>query len=420
MTLLVVALAATAIAAVAVLPPLHPAQIWAVVWALAVGVYSLKLLPYVQLGVLAQVLIGGASIGFMLGAMIGERLGGRAAVRLQARRGASRPEHLPRAAKIVFALNVACLMVFLLQVAHSYGLRAALLSSSHVRQAVETGTFKITVKYVYIAVAASVLCGICAATGPHRRRWALAAVFAVGSTYFATGRSTVVVAAVTGLCAYALARPDLPSKRSFVLGGCVLAIGAIGVFTIGGALIGKTFANSELATIDSVFERHAPLRLAALPYEYMSAPIAAFGVEVGLADELPRTDGCASFGYICSILRHAGVAVDTLPELRPFTAAPLKWNTYTSLDAPLLDGGPWLVIPAAILAGIVSGAAWGAARKRRLLALVCYAALTPAIVTAHGSNDFTAPLLVGSIAIALGALLVAQMTDRTSIWRRRP
>lgn len=412
--LLLLTLLVAAIVAVVVLPPLHPAQIWAFVWALSVGAYSLRLFPYVQLGILAQVLIGGASLGFMGGAMVGERLGRRAASRLEVRRGPSQIVHLPLAARIAFVLTLLGLIGFLLQAEHSYGLRAALVSDRYVRRAIETGAFNISIKYVYAAVAASVLCGACAAIGPHRRRWALAGGFAVFSTYFATGRSTVVVTTVSALCAYALARSDLPSKRSFILGGCAVAIVAIGIFTIGGSLIGKTFANSELATIDSTFERHAPLRSAALPYEYMSASIAAFGLEVGLANHLPRTSGCASFGYLCSILRHAGLDVEPFPEVRPFTAAPLKWNTYTALDAPLLDGGPWLVIPAAILAGIVSGIIWAAARQRRLLALVCYAALTPAIVTAHGSNNFTAPLLLGSVVVALGALLIAQMINRTA------
>jgi hypothetical protein len=406
-----------AIVGVAMLPPLHPVQIWAFFWSLAIGAYSLGLLPYQQLGVLPQVLLGLALLGFMGGAMVGEHLGKRAADRLEARRGPSQMAHLPLAAKIVFALTLLGLVGFLLQVERSYGLRAALVSSPHVRQAIEAGAFNVSIKYVYVAVAASVLCGASAAIGPHTRRWVLAGGSAVLSTYFATGRSTVVVATVAGLCAYALTRLDLPSKRSFIIGGCTVAVVAVGIFTIGGSLIGKTFANSELATIDSVFERHVSLRLTALPYEYMSAPIAAFGLEVGLANRLPRTSGCASFGYVCSILRHSGVDVEPIPEVRPFTAAPLKWNTYTSLDAPLLDGGLWLVVPAAILAGIASGAAWAAARRRRLPALVCYAALTPAIVTAHGSNNFTAPLLVGSILIALGALLIAQMIHRTSIWR---
>jgi hypothetical protein len=323
------------------------------------------------------------------------------------------------AGRIAFALTLLGLIGFLLQAGHSYGLRAAVVSSTDVRHAIERGVFSITIKYTYVAIAASVLCGACAAIGPHRRRWALAAGFAVFSTYFATGRLTVVAATVSALCAYAFARPELPSKRLFMLGACAVAVIAIGIFTVGGSLIGKTFAKSELATIDSVFEQHASLRSAALPYEYMSASIAAFGVEVALANHLPRTSGCASFGYICSILHHAGLEVETFPAVRPFTAAPLKWNAYTSLDAPLLDGGPWLVIPAAILAGIVLGGIWAAARRRRLLALVCYAALTPAIVTTPESNSFTRPLLPGALAIALGALLIAKMINRTAI-RRTP
>jgi ABC-type glycerol-3-phosphate transport system permease component len=417
--LLTLILIVTALAACVALPPLHPAQIWVFVWALAVGVYSLKLLPYLALGARAQVLIGGASLGFMSSSLIGERLTRSSASRFKLPRKAVSEVDIQVAASLTLGLTLLGLLAFLLQAAQRYGLRAALVSSSDVRHAIEAGTFKVTIKYVYAAVSASVLCGACAAMGPHRVRWAIAAGSAVLSTYFTTGRATLVIATVSALCAYALSCPRLPSRRSLVVSVLIVAIIALGSFTIGGSLIGKTFKNSELATIDSQFERHPSLRWAALPYEYISAPIAAFAVEVSLSDALPRTDGCASAGYICSILHHAGVNVNAFPEVRPFTAPPLAWNTYTSLDAPLLDGGVWLVIPAAALAGIVLGAMWEGARQRRVLAIVVYAALAPAIVTATGSNDFTAPLLLGAIVIALGAVLTAKIINQKTIRLRR-
>jgi hypothetical protein len=112
-------------------------------------------------------------------------------------------------------------------------------------------------------------------------------------------------------------------------------------------------------------------------------------------------------------MRHAGLNIQTVPEIRSFTAAPLKWNTYTALDSPLLDGGKWLVVPAAILAGLLLGGTWQAARRRSLLAILCYAMLTPAIVTSSGSENFTAPLLLGAILIALAAMTAAQIVNNT-------
>jgi hypothetical protein len=418
MTFLPLVLVLIACVAMVALPPLHPAQLWAIVWALAVGAYALRLLPYANLGALAQLLIGGASLGFVGGTLIGERLGRRVLSHVGAQRQTPRETDPRLAAMIVLAATLLGLSGFLVQAVRAYGLRAALVSSPAVRLAVRTGTFHITIKYVYAAVAASALCGACAAIGPHRRRWALATGVAVFSTYFATGRATVVVATVTALSAYAWARPRLPSKRSFILGACIVIVIALGVFTLGGSLIGKTLNNSELASIDSALVRHPLLRPIALPYLYLSAPVAAFGLEASIADRLPHFYGCASFGYVCSILHHAGLHVPSFPEVRPFTAAPLAWNTYTSLDAPLLDGGVWMVIPAAVLAGIFLGALWLAARERKLLALLGYAILVSSIVTAAGSNNFTASYLLGAIIIVIGAVLGAQLINRTPRYRR--
>jgi hypothetical protein len=412
MTIVSLALIVIAVAAIASLPPLHPAQIWAIVWALAVGAYALRLLPYIRLDALAKLLIIGATLAFISGTLFGERLSRRLLPSHEGRRSPAADVGLRPAATLVLATTVLGLFAFLAQAARAYGLHAALVSSSAVRLGVQTGVFHLTIKYIYTAVAAGALCAYCAATNAHPRRWASASVLAVLSTYFATGRATVVAAAVAALSAYALARPQLPAKRWFLLGGCVVAVIAVAVFTIGGSLIGKTFANSELATIDSPFVRHPALRPAALPYEYLSAPIAAFGLEASLAGRLPQLGGCASFGYVCSALRHGGFAVSAIPEVRPFTAAPLKWNTYTALDAPLLDGGAWAVVPAAALIGMLLGAVWLAARERRVCAILCYAILVTPVLTSPGSNDFTAPFLLGAILFTVGAVLATRLVKR--------
>jgi oligosaccharide repeat unit polymerase len=409
---LALALVVIAAVAVMVLPPLHPAQIWSVVWALAVTSYSLKLLPYLTLGVRAQVLIGGASLAFIIGTFVGERLSVPGISRLHLRWAPSQMLDLSLAGAIALGLTCLGLVAFLLQAEQRYGLRAALVSSPQVRLAIQAGTFNITIKYVYAAVAASVLCGARAAAEPHRMRWAFGGLLAISSTYFTTGRSPLVIATVSALCAYALAAHGLPRRRSLILGAVAVAAIALAIFMVGGSVIGKTFENSELATVDSVFERHASLRWAALPYEYLSAPVAAFGLEASLSSRLPRTDGCASAGFICSILSHAGLRIKPFPQVRPFTEQPLRWNTYTSLDAPLLDGGIWLVIPAFAFVGMALGAIWAAARRRGWLAIVCYAGFAPAIVTASGSNGFTAPLILGAIAVTVSCMLGARIINQ--------
>jgi hypothetical protein len=266
---LVLVLGATAVLALALLPPLHPAQMWAVVWALAVGAYAMKLFPYQSLGDTTQLLIGGATLGFVGGTLAGERLSTSVAGHRRWQRAPFETADLETAATMVLALSLLGLTAFLVQAGHAYGLRATLLSSSQVRAAVQVGTFKFTIKYVYAAIAASALCGACAGMTPHRRRWGVSSVVIVLSTYFTTGRATVVVAAVVALCAYAVGRPRPLSKRVLMVGGCALAILAGAIFTIGGSLIGKTFEHSEIATINSVFERHHSLNAAALPYEYL-------------------------------------------------------------------------------------------------------------------------------------------------------
>lgn len=70
-----------------------------------------------------------------------------------------------------------------------------------------------------------------------------------------------------------------------------------------------------------------------------------------------------------------------------------------------------MVIPATTLAGIFFGALWLAARQRALLGLLGYAVLMPSIVTAGGSNNFTASYLLGAVLISIGAVLAARLIN---------
>jgi hypothetical protein len=100
-----------------------------------------------------------------------------------------------------------------------------------------------------------------------------------------------------------------------------------------------------------------------------------------------------------------------IPQIRPFTARPLQWNTYTALDVPLIDGGTAMLIPILALIGILTGLLWRVACRRQTLGVVAYALESVALLTAAGSFNFTAPALVGGFLISLLALRGASHTQ---------
>jgi hypothetical protein len=100
--------------------------------------------------------------------------------------------------------------------------------------------------------------------------------------------------------------------------------------------------------------------------------------------------------------------VAPFPRIRPFTKPPLTWNTYTALDAPLLDGGPYFVPFAMALFGLILGALWTLATSRGAGAWrPLYAILSVAVVTSTGSNNFAAPYLLGAAALTVILLAAA-------------
>jgi oligosaccharide repeat unit polymerase len=418
---LLLVLSATAVWTIVRLPPLHPAQLWSVPWAMAAALFALQLLPYRELSLLSCSLAAGATLAFVAGTVVGDRyvvprLWGAASVRADY-------GLVARAAVGALVLTALLLLAFLWQTIDRFGLREALVSSADVRAAIGTGAASVTIKYVYAAIAACALSGAAAAHAPttrHRIGWAIASGAAVASLYFSTGRSTLVFGVIIAVIAYLLGRPRPPKRKVFLLGVAAIACIAVIVHILGGLIIGKTYANNaDLRQTPSFFSSNTEFRTFALPYQYASAPIAGLGVLVDGSTRLGTSHGCAVFSEACSVLRDLGADIEPVRRIRPFTPPPLPWNTYTVLDAPLLDVGVIGAIPLTAIVGILIGAVWGAARARRRHALIAYPIATAAVIAAHSQFAFTAPHLLGAIIIASGLLVLSGQVRRWEApWRK--
>ncbi len=314
------------------------------------------------------------------------------------------------------AFTAILLGAFLAQAFAAYGLRATLVSSIPVRAAIAHGQFNVTIKFVYLALGAIALSAVVSALAPTgRQRWTWIAItlLCLASLYFATGRGTIVDGAVVAVTAYAVALPRLPRKRTLVVGGVVAVMFTLVVFLAGGAVIGKTLSNdADLQAVPSVFIRHRLFSNLALPYEYASSPIAALDVQVGAATTWGDAHGCAAFPELCSAADKLGLGLPTVPRLRAFTAPPLSWNTYTALDAPLIDGGTALTIPILAAIGLLIGLLWTAALRRQLVGLLGYPLAAVALVTANSGFNFTAPHLLGGFLVSIGAVWVSQFSTQ--------
>ena len=403
---------------VAALPPLHPAQLWMLPWAVATYLYGLRLLPYRPLGTTTALLIVAASLAFVVFTRIGERIGERFRFPGFRSRRLGRATALPLAAAMAVLLAAVLLAAFLLDSTAGYGLTDTLLTSAEVRRAIARGEFSLTIKYVYLAYAATALSALAAARASGRRAqmWTVLAALSAGSIYFSTGRSTTVLAATVGIVAYVLGRGVTLSRRKFILGSAGVAAFTLVVLMVGGFLVGKTFANNRyLQDVPSIFRDYDAVSDLALPYAYASAPIAALDVHVDNTSLLGSTHGCAIFAEECDVLHKIGVAPQGHERIRPFTREPLPWNTYTALDLPLLDGGFIFAIPIVGLVGLLVGALWTRARDGSVLAISWYALLVPALLAAFTQFNFTAPYVVGAIVIVAVFLAVAH-----ALTHRRP
>lgn len=380
------------------LDPAHPAQLWLTVWFLALGLFALRLLPYEPVSSQTLVFIVSASVAFAGATFVGSRL---YAPRTRPYIGIQEVQRA--AAWLLGAALVGCAL-FVAQAVRDAGFRDALLTSPSVRQSVQDGAYAVTVKYVYFALAAAAMCGVAAGIVPERRgRWVLAAAVAVLSTYFATGRSTVVVTGIAATVAFLVAMKPRLSLRRLLLGAAAAGLLSLAVFSVMGQLIGKTFENSDLGSVRSFFTEHPKAKSLSTPYMYASAPIGALNV---LVREPPadKTDGCAMFSAVCSALSRGGLDVRPLPPIRQFTAEPIPWNTYTALDDVIRDTGSIGVPIAFGLLGLLCGWLWAAARAGRVWGIVVYGVLSTAIITSAGSNTFAAAHVLGAIAIMLVSL----------------
>lgn len=381
----------------------HPAQLWLTVWSIALGLFALHLLPYADVADETLLWVAAASIAF-----VGATL---AAARLPALGSPSRMEaqQIEWAAGLLLAATLAGCALFVAQAVLDAGLRNALLTSQAVRQQVQAGAYAVTIKYLYFAIAAAAMCGVAAGVvSEHRGRWIAGAGTAVACTYFATGRSTVVVAGIAAAVAFLLAAPPRLGLARLMLAAGGAALLSLAVFMAMGQLIGKTYENSDLVSVRSFFTEHPQAEALSTPYMYASAPIGALNVLVRKPPE-SRSDGCAMFSSVCSALSHAGLDAHPVPPIRPFTAKPIPWNTYTALDDVIRDVGVTGVPVVFGVLGLLCGWLFAVARSGRSWGIAVYAVLSTAIITSAGANTFAAAHILGAIAIVLVSLRAAMV-----------
>ena len=405
------------------LPFLHPLQLWSVPWALATGLFALHLLPYRPLSVSTAALIAVCTACFALGLVLAAKLrpGAVAAGVLRIMpRNHSDPRAVELAAALACLLTFVGLALFLAELVARFGLKDALVSSADVRVALSNGAAAVTIKYLYAGYAAAALCGVAAALvdDSRRRRWWLGlGAIAVAAQYFNTGRSNVVLAAIVLIVAESVARRRRPPARIIAAGSAALVAFLLGIFTVGGAIIGKTLDNSPLRTVASPLTEHELLRPLALPYLYATAPIPALDVQAAVAASTDHAFGCATLSVLCRIGARAGLDVAPEPAIRPFTGRPLPWNTYTAIDLPLIDGGPAFAAVFFVVVGWLAGTLWHAARQGFAAATVLYALYSSVLAYSSTQNNFLAPHVVGACLLAV--LLIATAGARADR-RTRP
>jgi oligosaccharide repeat unit polymerase len=410
-------------------PPLHPTQLWAIPWCFAVTLYSLRLLPYRSLSWETVTIAAAATLAFALCALVGERVATRIGV-LTYPRPALRPNYttVRIAALAVVCITIVWAAAFAGSASATYGARDTLTASARLRNELGSGALSLQIKYVYAALASVALCSIAAGLalerGP-RLMWLSSAIACGASIYLATGRSTIISALIIGLVAYLISRGRPIRVRRFLAGAGVVGAVALAIFIAGGQLIGKTYSNNaELQAVASVFTSHSSVSSLALPYMYASAPVAALEVQMRSATTWGDAGGCAEVVELCKALRKLNVQVQPVPRIRPFTATPLPWNTYTALDSPLIDGGKMLVVPIVALLGLLCGLLWAWSRSGRPMGILAYSVAAAAIAGSPAVFLFTAPhilgaLLIGALAIWLANKLPENLANRLSTNRGR-
>jgi len=401
--LLAVAFTCAAGAALWWLTPLHPAQLWLLPWAAAADLLAIGLIPYAALSLRAAGLMLAGSAAFCIGALLCD-----APTIGEHRRRHDDIRVVRLAAGTALVLLGVAMVAFLVQIAVGYGPRAVIVTSPDVRHAIGTGQFAITIKYVYLAFIAATLAGLAGAKATaalERRFWLAMIVVAAGTAYFSTGRSTIVLSAACGALGYLLAREHLPTRKQLLAGIAVGGLVTFAVFSAGGAIIGKTLEGNALSQVRSAFTDHAVLRPFALPYQYATAPLVAFDAQVQVNGIRPKAEGCATLATFCSAGQAVGLPTSPEPDIEPFTAEPLPWNTFTALDRPLMDGGPLLVPFVLLMLGLGTGLLFRLMRRGKPLAQAAYPPMASAILYSSTQMNFFAPHILAGALGSVGLLL---------------
>ena len=233
---------------------LHPLQIWFGSWAVAVSLYSLKLIPYVDLSDRAVLVLLVSTVGFGAGALAGEAATRRLISGWAVRSWRNRTQMVSIASWLAMALTGLTLMLFFVQASRNFGVTGVLGFSSELRKAVVDQ--RVVAHYVPFAMAASALAALAAALSPMartRRRWMLAATVCVASLYFTTGRQLIVSAGIIAIAVYALESPGWLTGRRLVR---VLAVGAaltLAIFTVLGQLKDPRYGKDDSPTFQNAF-----------------------------------------------------------------------------------------------------------------------------------------------------------------------
>ncbi len=399
------------------LPALHPVQPWAGSWAVATGLYALRLLPYRSLSWLTAGLICGAVVAFAAGVPVGARIARRGHIRRGAR---EEVDGVVLAAWLSIALLAATLAVFLAQLISAYGVVRVLRISPEVKLYVSSGAGPLSATYVNVAVAATVLCALaaaCTSARDRRRRWLMAAAACAATVYFSTSRGFIVVTFIAGTVALVMAQAEVDWRR-LVAPAIAASVVILALFIGLGSLLGKSYGNSSIGDFDNFFSRHPAVSSLALPYQDLSADIPALDLLVGVSTTWGNAHGCATAPPVCGVVRKLGVPALRVPVAGPFTKAPLPWNGYTFLDRFLIDGGTALTLVLVGITGVLAGFFWARARAGAASGIIIYAISVPALVSAYRQNLLE--LVFVSSVLGVGLLLLARIVLAFRAQREMP
>ena len=279
------------------------------------------------------------------------------------------------------------------------------------------------IKFVYAALAAAMACALVAAvsfTPAARRRWLMVTVLPICSVYFSTGRSNFVTGVAMAGLVYVVARPMRPSLRQAAAAGLAAAVLFVLTLFVGGAIIGKTYEASELATIDTVFSRTPELQPLALPYQYASAPIASLNELVASVGPWGATSGCATLAPGCRLFATVGLPLEQgAPHPGVHGPAFALEHLYRSRRTGTRRRAGLAVLLVALL-GALTGLAWRLGTKGTPIFVVAFGILGTAAVSSVIQNNFLAYHYLGAILLFALAWLAGETGECPRNPQKRP